>query len=145
MVTKIFSKLHPRFLTGLSREWRPPCWAGPWRGRCPSSRPTLTPTALNPPMQPEPRYHKTAQHRPDSDCKGVGSSLCIGYHQEFYSTMLDTSRIASNWGRHCSRFLRPMWRNDRRSFSFTWGCRSFKEERGLKTDFCCLILPGSSF
>ena len=40
-------------LTCLSPGWRPPCWVGQWRGTCPSSRPTLTPTAPSPPMQPE--------------------------------------------------------------------------------------------
>ena len=52
-----------------------------------------------------------------------------------FGNLLVTSRIASNWGRHCSRFLRPMWRNERRSFSLTWGCRSLRGERSSKLLF----------
>ena len=59
--------------------------------------------------------------------------------------VLFTSRIASNWGRHCSRFLRPMWRNERRSFSLTWGCRSLREESGFIFIFGCFNFTWKQF
>ena len=53
--------------------------------------------------------------------------------------VLYTSKIASNWGLHCSRFLRPMWRKERRSFSFTCGCRSWRETLSLAAFFNCAV------
>lgn len=90
--------------TCSSLGWRPPCWAGLSRGTCPSDQPASTPRAPNPLVQPA--------HLVEDPILFIASA---------------TSKIASSWGRHCSRFLRPMWRKERRSFNFTWGWRSYFE------------------
>ena len=38
-----------------------------------------------------------------------------------------TARIFSNSRRHCSKFRLGMWKNDKSSFNFTWGWRSWKQ------------------
>ena len=42
-------------------------------------------------------------------------------------TRVRTSKMASSCGLHISRFLRPMWKKERRSLSLTWGWRSWKQ------------------
>ena len=98
---KINQNKQGNIFTCSSLGWRPPCWAGPSRGRCPSNPPASTPRAPNPLVQPA--------HLVEDPILFIASA---------------TSKIASSWGRHCSRFLRPMWRKERRSFNFTWGWRS---------------------
>ena len=117
-------------LTCLSPGWRPPCWVGQWRGTCPSSRPTLTPTAPSPPMQPE--------HSVKILFLSINQVWKYWNRARFHH-VLYTSKIASNWGLHCSRFLRPMWRKERRSFSFTCGCRSWRETLSLAAFFNCAV------